>query len=795
MWHSYLKRAFRHLYRNRLFSLINIGGLAIGITIAMVLFLYLDYEQNFDAFQSKADRIVRLISHSTLGDKPEKWGCSPNVAADAFNSEIPSIEAHVRMVQHNFGEPANVRANEKAFIESGVFWTDPSVSRVFDLDFISGNALTSLSKPHSIIISEDVAKKYFGTQNPLGSELVVDNQVSCLVTGVYRNIPEQSSFRPDMMGSISSIAWMNSPLVWSNASFETYFLLQKGVDYKNVEKEIDRVAKEKKPAGSNWLSFSLQPLLDIHLGSEDIQNTYVDNTGSRQSCRIASLLVFVILLIASINYMNLSTARSQKRFREVGICKTLGAGRTELVRHFYIETALMVLIAFVISILLLLFILPYFNTFAHTQLKAGQLLQGVAPGSISLSLLAIILFSGLYPALYLSSFNPKDLFRFSFRADRFNGILRYGLVVIQFSVSIVLIFSTIVFYRQLKYIESKKPGFQPERVVCFNTSGAETETQLEGLMTDLKGISGIGAVCLSQTYPGRDGSLRTLYKSNDPSRYKEIITCRSSKEVLSVLDLKLLAGKTFRETADRDAESHQLILNRTAVDFLGYTPDEAIGKRVSLIGENDEIVGVVEDFHYQSMHQPIGAYAFHNAATENCAYLMVRMSGGQEAPTLAEVRSRFSKHLPHAALDQVFLDGFLRSLYARESQALDMTFLFSGLAILLACLGLFGLSAYMIEQRLKEISLRKVLGASVTQILILISRRFILQVLLSGAIALPVSWLLMTRWLEHFAFHISIGWSIGIATLLLAVSTALLTVAFQALKTATSKPAANLRTE
>lgn len=794
MLKNYIKLSLRNLSKNKLFSLINIGGLASGIAMALLLFLYLEYEQGFDSFQSNKNRIYRIISRSTLDEVPEKWGCAPNIAGPTFKAEIPAVKEQVRLIRHNFGNPANVQSDHEAFIESDLYWADPSVTSVFDFTFLKGNKATALQKPNTIALNESTARKYFGDEDPIGKSITVDHDVVCEVSAVFKDLPANSSIQPAMMGSFASVKWMQN-LTWSNASFETYLLLRDGADYKDIERQVIAVSKQKKPASEDWISFSLQPFSEIHLYSSDIRDSYVHNTGDQESVKIVSLLVIVILLIAAINYMNLATARSQKRSREVGICKTLGADRKELVKRFYMETALLVLVSVVIALLLLILLLPYFNAITHSELYPGQLLSMKVLGPVSISILVIILVSGSYPAIYLSSFNPKDLFHTPFRSDKFTGMLRQGLVVIQFSISIILIFSTIVFYRQLQFIQTKNLGFKPQQVICLNTSGAETKEQMSGLINELKNLNYVSTVCRLQTFPGKDGSSRTIFKPEQPEHYKKITSCRADSEVIPALGLHLLAGKTISEQVGEKDSTFQVVLNKTAIDFLGYTPEEAIGKKVNVVSGTDEIVGVVEDFHFQTLHEPIGAYAFHNAPTESRPYMLVRLNMDEDKRRIEEIKRIFSRNLPNAAFDVLFLDRHLKSLYAKEAQTVDITLLFSGLAILLACLGLFGLSAFMIELRVKEIGVRKVLGASVLSIVQLISRKFIFQVLLSGAIALPLSWLLMSRWLNHFAFHISIGWSVGLLTLLIALLTAVFTISFQAIKAAAANPVKSLRTE
>lgn len=794
MLKNYLRLSFRNLLKNRLFSIINIGGLAGGITIALVLFLYIDNEYCFDTFQNNKHSVYRLICNASMDGTNEKWGCSPNIAGPVFKADIPEIKEQVRLVRHNFGDPANVKFNDNVFLENNLYWTDASITAIFDLEFVKGNKTTALQKPNSIIINESTEKKYFGNASAIGKILQIDNNLKCEVTGVFKNLPSNSSLDADILGSMSSIAWMVDNLVWSNASFETYFLLRENVDYKQVEHKIGIDAKNKMNDDASWISFSLQPFLDIHLSSADIQNSYVKNTGDKNQVKTVSMLVIIILLIASINYMNLATARSQRRFKEVGICKTLGADRWELIKRFYMETFLLVFASVVLAFILLIIFLPYFNSISGTKLQIIALLNPKILLALCVSLISIILISGSYPAIYLSSFNPKNLFNPNFTGSSFTGKLRQGLVIIQFSVSVILIFSTIVFYKQLGFIQTKNLGFNPQQVLCINTIGAQNIDQLNGLTNDLKSLNYVTALSRSQTYPGREGSGRFIYKQTNKNETKNITSCRASSEIIKVLGLKLLSGKTITDkTADRDS-SCQVVLNRTAVNFIGYTPEEAIGKKIQCIHQADEIVGVVEDFNFETLYQPIGAYVFHNAPTEGRPYMLIRTIGKNKSQ-LEKIRKIFSKNLPNAAFDYTYLDTHFKSLYTKETQTVNVTLLFSVLAVLLACLGLFGLSAFMIELRIKEIGLRKILGASVLNIVNLISRKFILLVCVAICIAMPVSWIIMQQWLNNFAFHINIEWSFYVVTICISVFTASATIAFQAIKVSITNPTKNLRTE
>ncbi len=795
MLRTYLKLSFRNLLKNKLFSFINITGLAIGIAIALLLFLYISNETEFDKHQSNTNQIYRLICNASTNNTNESWGCSPNIAGPTFKEEIPDIKQQVRLVRHNFGDPANVKFDDKKFFENNLYWVDQSITDIFDFKFLKGNKNNALNKPNKAMISESVAKKYFGTKDPIGQTITVDNQILCEVSAVYQDLPNNSSLDAEIIGSITSVDWMNKNLVWSNASFETYFLLDKKAQVEVVEKKINEITKQKIPLEERWFTFSLQPFHQVHLYSENIQNTYIKNTGDKNQVTIVGILVLIILIVASINYMNLATARAQQRFKEVGICKTIGAKRSVLVKRFYIETILLVLFAILVALILLWVAIPYFNQIVETNITIYNLNNKKVLLTSLCTLILIVGISGSYPALYLSSFNPINLFNPNYKTAKFSNKFRQSLVVVQFSVAIILIFCTIIFYKQLSFLQTKKLGFDPKQVISISTSGAESKEQLVSLINEMNNLPFVESVCRSQTYPGKEGSGRNIYKKDNANEVKDITTCRAGSEILNVLDIKLIAGKPYTELKNSSDTNFQVILNKTAIKFIGFTPEEAIGKKIQLIGSSDEIVGVVEDFNFETLHQPVGAYAFHNAPTEGRPHMLLKVKGEFSADKLEKVKSIFDKVLPNAAFEHLLLNQYINSLYKKESQTTAIGVFFSGLTIFLACLGLFGLSAYMIELRIKEIGIRKVLGASNLNLVRILSQKFVFLVIIASIISFPISYWLMKNWLTNFPFHIDIGINIYTITLATILFTSVLTVAFQAVKAAISNPIKNLRTE
>lgn len=795
MLRTYIKIAWRQLQKNKLFGLVNIAGLAIGLTVSLMLFLYVRHETSFDRYHTNAPAIYRLVLNANLGESTERWAGSPNIAGPIFKKEISGVEEQARWLRHNFGQSANVLFGDKKFFEKNLYWADSSFTRLFDIPFVYGSPHDALTQPGTIIISQSIAQKYFGNENPMGKVLRIDNQTNCSITGVYRDFPANSTLDADLIGSFYTMEWMNRNQGWSNASFETYLLLNKYVDIPKTEAAIQSVLDKHLPKEQQWFSFSLQPFTDIHLHSAGI-SAYTSRPGDWKQVKILGLLALAILLIACINYMNLATARSQNRFRETGISKTMGASIQSLMARYYLETALYVIIAVLLSLLLLVAGMPLFNALTNLQFSVSDLADPVIMAAIAGITVIITLLSGSYPAIYLSRFSPKNLFHQTFTKHTLAGRLRQALVVVQFSASVVLIIATLLFYRQLEFIRNKQLGFQPDQVVAITTSAAENADQLNGLLNDARSLAGVEAVCRAQTFPGNEGSGRSLRRPGDEELSLPLTTCRATDGIIETLSLRLLAGKSLPAVKAPGDTTVQVVLNKKAVEYLGYTPEEAIGKKVDAnLGDNAYIIGVIDDFHSRNLHQPLEAYAFHNAQTEGRNYMLVKFSTGNLRNSIQQLESLYRKHVPNGAFECTFLDQYIQSLYTADQLMAKIVLLFSGLAIFIACLGLFGLAAFIAEQKTKEIGIRKVLGASAANIVLLLSANFVKLVCIAIAIAVPLGWWMMNRWLENFAYRITIGWSVFAVTAVAVIGVALLTVAAHAVKAAVSNPVRSLRSE
>ncbi len=550
------------------------------------------------------------------------------------------------------------------------------------------------------------------------------------------------------------------------------------------------IAKE-----NRWFTIALQPLLEIRLFSGELNATFDRRPyGDINQVKILMALALIVLLIASVNYMNLTTAQSQKRNKEVGIAKTLGATFGQLNIKFYFEASFFVLISLLVSISVFSLLLPVFNLLSGKSIT----MSFIGEGWFWLALLGVglllTLISGFYPAMYLSSFSPKSALQKT-AASGGQATLRKGLVVFQFSVSIILIICSVVFYKQMDFIRSKKLGYQPEQVVAIVVTGAKDSEQVLSLKTEYENLRDVQSVSQSQSYPGMGTSMRSIVKEGAENEMS-LLTTRASSEVLDVLSIKLLAGKTLPEFKDPKDTTVQVVINQATADYLQLTPEEVIGKRVEIQGFDGptEVVGVTEDFHFTSLHQQIGAFCFHNAGTEPLTYLLVKVNTANFQGTLKELENIFRKKIP-SAFEYTFLDQHLDNLYKTDRTLANVVLLFASLAIFVACLGLYALAAFTAEQRTKEIGIRKVMGASVPHLVLMLSKDFMVLIVIAFLIGIPIGYYLMEQWLSDFAYKTTINLLVFVFAGAGSILIAWLTVSFESFKAATSNPVKSLRSE
>ncbi|WBU90510.1 ABC transporter permease [Cellulophaga omnivescoria] len=795
MFKNHIKIAWRGLKMDKMFSALNILGLSIGLTIAILLFSFISFEKSFDKQYKSYSDIYRVLVNTT-GDAFDKeiMATAPAAVAPALKEELSAVKYAARMLQHSFGETAFIKANNNNFIEKRLFWCDQELFSIFDTKFIKGDPASAITRPNTVVLSKSAAEKYFGTIDPMGKTIKVDDKTELEVTGVFEDFAKNSTIDCNLIASFSSTYFSKEPS-WSNSSFETYVQLKDNASKVASENQMQQILDKNVDKQGQWYTLSLQPLSEVHLYSKDYTSTYTSRIGSISEIKNLSFLALLILLIACVNYMNLMTARSQKRAKDVGINKTLGASSKSLVGRFYAETGLLTLIALCIGVVLSIAIIPIFNTITGASIDYKFLMAPSFIIGVCIVWLVTTLVAGSYPAFYLSGFSPSAILKSANRTVS-NAVIRKALVVFQFTASVVLIVGVLVVYQQLEFMKNKDLGYKPQNVIAVSTAAIKTYNKKQALANEVKKLSSVIEVGSAQGFPGMDVSGRSLHKNDQDENGKNIQTNVADASVLEVLQLKLLAGKTLPSVKQEGDTLVDVVLNKKAITYLGLTPEEAIGKKVDMqLGDNATIIGVVDDFNFESLHKPIGAYAFHNSRFEGKPYLLVRFNSASVANTMRQLESAYNKVATDSSFDYTFLDKNMEQLYEQDRKTAKVGLLFCLLAIFVACLGLFGLAAFTAEQRKKEIGVRKVLGASVLGITQMLSADFLKLIAVSIIIAFPVAYIIMQKWLETFAFRISIGWLVFFVAGMCAVIIALITVSFQAIKAATANPIKSLRTE
>ncbi len=793
MFKNHLKITWRNLKTSKTFSVINILGLSLGLAITILLFLFITHERSFDTMYSQKDSIYRVLLNTEENNEKEVWCSAPAALAPALKNDIPEIKQTARMLLHDFGETAFIHTNDANFTEEKLYWCDNALFKIFDIPFVKGQPENALSRPNTVVLSKSTAQKYFGTKDPLGKTIVINNKTSLEVTGVFNDFPSNSTLDCNAIASFNTTYFFKKPS-WDNASFETYCLLNKNTDTHTIENKIQAVLDKNVSKKDQWYSFSLQPLRRVHLYSASYLDTYSSRKGDIHEIRNLSFLAILILLIACINYMNLITARSQKRTKDVGINKTLGATTKNLIIRFYAETGFITLIALLIGIIVAFFALPVFNTITQQAINPKLILNlAVIPKLIVIWLLTTLL-AGSYPAFYLSRFSPNAILNPSFKRSKSILFIRKGLVVIQFAASVLLIIGVLVIYRQLQFVQHKKLGYNPKGVVAISIPAIHNKNKLDALVQEYKALSTISEVALAQGFPGMDVSLRSLYKNDNDQHGADIQTNHVEGNIAEVLQLKLLAGKMLPpKKAEKDSLIN-VVLNKKAVDYLGLKPQEAVGKVIDM-GWTATVVGVVDNFNFASLREPIGPYAFNDGGAESSSFLLVRYNNLKQKNIVNQLRETFKKVVPNTVFNYVFLNKKLEHFYGNEQKAIRIGIIFCGLAIFVASLGLFGLAAFTAEQRTKEIGVRKILGASILGITSMLSKDFLNLIFIALGIAFPLAFWIMENWLEGFAYRIHISWKIFLLAGSIAVFIAMITISFQAIKAALVNPVKSLRTE
>jgi len=807
MLKNYFKVAFRNLWKNKAFSAINIIGLASGLGICLLILLYVLDELSYDKFNTKANRIFRVNNEVRFGDNHFDLAVAPAMMGPAMVKEFPQVEQYTRI--RWYGGFLVKKGNEN-IKEERVAYGDSTLFDVFTLPMLAGDPKTALKEPHSLVITENIAKKYFNRIDAVGQNMIINDTGNYKITGVIKNIPRQSHFQFDFFLPFIENPDSRNPS-WLSNNYNTYVLLRDASDAKNLEPQLNKmmdryVAPELKSAinisldefkkSGGFVRASFIPLTDIHLHSNKTAELY--GNGNIQYVYIFSAIALFILLIACVNFMNLSTARSSNRAKEVGVRKVLGSFKKNLIQQFLTESILISFIALLLAILIASLLLPYFNELAGKSIYLRSLFQPGMIASLLLLMLIVGLVAGSYPAFFLSSFQPIQVLKGKLAAGFKRSWLRSALVVFQFAVSIILIIGTIVIYNQLNYIRSKDIGFNRNQVIVINNTSALGE-QASIFRNELLQISGVQNATMSGYLPVNYSRSNDAFFTSSTLDQKTAMSMQNwsvDENYVSTLDIKLLQGRNF--SLQFPSDSTGILVNEAAAKFLGT--QELINKKLYRITDIQtkkiveyHIIGVIKNFNFSSLRDvvtPLGLLF-----EKDNGNISVRINTANTANTIAQIKNRWHTIAPNKPFDYSFMDEQFNNLYTGEQQTGRLSVTFSILAIVIACLGLFGLVTYAAEQRTKEIGIRKVLGANVQNILAMLSKDFLKMVIISIVIAFPIAGWVMTKWLQDFAYRVNISWWVFGFAALVTIVIALLTISFQAIKAAIANPVKSLRTE
>jgi putative ABC transport system permease protein len=810
MFKNFLKVALRNLWKNKAFSAINIAGLSVGLAVCLLIVLYVKDELSYDKYNTQSENIYRVDADIYFNGTQFISAVSPAPLVPTLMKDYPQIVQYTRL--RNFGDILVRKDNQNIQNHNSVF-ADSTFFQVFSIPMIKGNRLTALNEPNSIVIDETTARKYFNSTDVVGKTLYVDNSVNCKITGVIRDFPPQSHFHFSFIRPMHD-TYHDDQGDWLSNNYPSFVLVRPGVTKASLQKAVDATinnylvkqldqvlhmnANDLKHS-SNHFIYPVMPLTDIHLHSN--KSYEFEANGNITYVYIFSIIAIFILLIACVNFMNLSTARSANRAKEVGIRKVAGSLRSNLITQFLTESVLTSFFSLVIAIGIAALLLPLFNQLAGKQMSVWTLFSTwLLPVLVAL-IIVVGCIAGSYPAFYLSSFQPVQVLKGNIAKGFKSSWLRSGLVVFQFFISISLIIGTIVIYNQLTYIRSREIGYNRDQVLVINNTYA-LDKNIKTFRQDMLKISGVQGAAIAGNLP-----VETSYSQNgwfkDPTLdAKQVIILtdfNADQNYIPTLGMKMVSGRNF--STDFPTDSSAVIINETAAKLIGFkNPLTETLYRPSGYASNGgfaskafRIIGVVKDFNFNSMHDKVGPLIIE--LSENYGRIAMRINTKNIPALISEVEKKWNSMGPGQPFSYTFLDADFNKIYNAEQRTGKLFITFAIFAIFIACLGLFGLVTYAAEQRIKEIGVRKVLGASVGEIVAMISKDFIKLVLIAFVIAFPVAWLMMNKWLQSFAYRINISWWVFALAGSLTIVIALITVSFQAIKAAMANPTNSLRSE
>jgi putative ABC transport system permease protein len=803
-----LKLALRHMWKHKTHVLINTLGLAIGIAFFIMIGLFIIYELSYDKFNEKKDRIYRLLLDGKIGEQEILGSFTPAPMAAAFKEEIPDIVEAVRM--DNWGETV-IRYEDKTFIEDHFVLADSTFFNIFSIPLIKGNPQQVLNAPHKVVLTESAAKKYFGNEDPIGKMLLVGTDTTHYsVTGICKDVPENSHFEFNMLGSFLT-HWRANNEIWLSNSFATYILLTEGASAKDVEAKIKPVLlKHIGPELQQYMGISpedfaaaggrygilLQPLLDIHLNPD--VDTQFKQPNDRKYIYIFALVAIAILIIAVINYMNLATAQSAGRAHEVGLKKVSGSGKFELVWQFLVESVIFSIISLIIALLLIELLLPYFNNLVQLNLHIDYFKKWyVIPVLLALALVVGIV-SGAYPSFFLSSFKPVAVLSGKLRSGTRSGILRSILVVFQLTVSIILIVSTIVIFRQIHYMLHKDLGFNKEQVMVIEQVHA-LQDKMNVFKKEIDNIPSVIACSHSTAVPGHMNNVNGYLIEGRPAESSIILTTAwTDYDQLKTYGIELVEGRFLSEEFATD--SNACVINETAVK--NFQLENPLNTRFLLPSPSgtpmipENVVGVVKDFNFTSLHDIIQPYIFLNAGTQqNWGYFSIKMRPENLTETVKQVEKIWKDFTNDYPIQYFFMDEDFNRQYQEDRRTGSLSLIFGILAIFIASLGLYGLTSFTVEQRTKEIGIRKIQGANISRIIYLMLKESTIMIAIATVIGWIISYLFLSKWLENYSYRIKLSPFDFLISLGIVLLISWLTISYWTLKATRINPAEALRYE
>ena len=796
MFRNYLKVTFRTLLKSKAFSLINILGLTIGISTCILITLYVLDELSYDRFHANAGRIFRLteLLHLPREVRPQTVTSPP--MGPALLQNFPEVQKMVRL--NKSSRP--LAYGDVKFFDTRVWYADSTLFQIFTFPMIKGNPDKALTEPYSIVLTEKAAKRYFGDADPLGKTMALSDTITLTVTGLIADIPTNSHIQFDVVMSRSTITAVNNNQPednWFNNGYYTYILLPEGYDYKQLEAKFPaflekQMAEEKKNSGL-WYDFVLQPLPFIHLHSTTPYD--IGPNGNIKYVYIFSIIAILVLLIACANYVNLATARSVNRAKELGMRKVIGARRGQLIVQLLGESFLLTCIAFILAIAIVAVALPYFNTLTGKTMSAWVLMRPEVITTVVVIFLLIGVLAGAYPALLMSSFSPIKTMKNYARQGKESNLLRKGLVVFQFSMSIMLIAGTILIFRQVEFMQSQNLGIDKEQTLQFymRSSISPKYKLIREEMGKVPGV--LNATVTNFTFSDDVSNIAMLPEGANENEITSEATISVDADFLPNFRIPVVAGRNFSRDIPTD-ETEAFIVNESAVKKFNWgSPEGAIGKKIDWgLGKKGKVIGVVRDFNFSSLHLAITPLIIH-IVPDWYNYIALKIKGDDVPATVSRLESRWKELGLDSPFAYSFMDQDFQKLYQAEQQTQTIIGGLASLAIFIASLGLFGLAAFMAEQRTKEIGVRKVLGATVTSIIALLSKDFLKLIAIAIVIAVPVTWYAAGQWLSSFAYRTEVSWWIFVIAGLASITIALITVSFQSIRAAVANPVNSLRNE